>query len=478
MAIGTSSESSPPVIAKLTGRVGFFGTIGLPLGILGITASALVFPQVVTSLVGSAAPLAFMVGLAIGLAIAVSFCLFCRRYTTAGSIYGFNSTALGANYGFVSGSTLTMAYLAGAWASGLISASFLNALFPSYAQAVPYWVTAAILDVMGALLAYRSVSFSANLSGLVETVGVVLLAVIGIAVLAHGGATGHSLTAKPFTTNGLEFGVLALGIAITFSAYSGFEASAVLGEESVNPKRAIPRAIVLSLVIAGIALIFTSYVLTVGFSSSKEILNSSSPLVALSEEFAGGAAVGKILLACGWLSSIGAILGNQNAAARIIHSFARDGVLPRKLAYTHHRYGTPAGGIALTLLITIVMTLALARYPLGTALTAAVSALSIGILVSYLSTVVAAIVKFWRKWYAVVVLIVAVPVIVYILKSNVWPLPASPYDVAIYAAFAWIVLSVIAVIASKRLRRRLAASTTLAALLDSESEEPAVSEAS
>jgi len=477
-ASGGSSHPTLQGSKKLTGRVGFFGTVGLPLGILAISASALTFPPVITSLVGTAAPLSFVIGLVIGLPIALSFCLFGRRYATCGSIYGFNSTALGSSYGFVSGSTLAMAYLCGTWASALIATSFVNELFPRYAADVPYWVTTVVLEMVGALLAYRGIKFSANLSTVIETTAMVLLAVIGFAVLAHGGARRNSISATPFTMHGLSFGALALGIAITFSAYSGFESSAVLGEESQNPRRAIPQAIVISLLIAGVALIFTSYVLTVGFSSTKALLSSSSPMVELSQRFAGGVTVGKLLLAFAFFSAVGAIPGNQNSAARIIYSFGRDRILPGRLAHTQRQYGTPVGGIAAAVIFGVVMTLALAHYRLATNLTASVSALAVGIIVSYLSSVVAAIVKFWRMWYWTIVLVVTVPVIVYVLKDNIWPLPSSPYDFAIYAAFAWIVLSACALV-SRGLRRRLASSETLAVMEGPETREPAaVSEAS
>lgn len=136
----------------------------------------------------------------------------------------------------------------------------------------------------------------------------------------------------------------------------------------------------------------------------------------------------------------------------------------------------PVGEIALTLLIIIVITAALAHDPLAISLTAAFFTLSVGILASYLSIVIASFAKSWREWYAFFIFVLTASIMIYIL-SNVWPLRASLYDIAFHTAFAWIAFSVVAVIASSGLWRGLAASKMLAVMIVSEPELPTMSEA-
>ena len=51
-------------------------------------------------------------------------------------------------------------------------------------------------------------------------------------VLAKGGFHGHAFSSVPFRPGGVAPSVLGLGIVLSFSAFSGFEAASTMGEES------------------------------------------------------------------------------------------------------------------------------------------------------------------------------------------------------------------------------------------------------
>src|SRR5580693_5288792 len=108
------------------------------------------------------------------------------------------------------------------------------------------------------VFAYRFIRLSTIVIFVCEGVAVVLLTIVGVVVLAKGGYHHNALSSSPFQLHGLALGVLALGVVNAFSAFSGFEGAATLGEESKRSTRTIPAAITWSLVSsAAIYIVFT-----------------------------------------------------------------------------------------------------------------------------------------------------------------------------------------------------------------------------
>src|SRR5690349_6645442 len=188
-----NSSTALPTSERLTGSLGFIGTLAQPLGVQAPTASAFIVPAVMAGFVGLATPLAFVLGVGIGLFVAYSFCLFARKYATAGSIYGFNRTALGPGYSFVSAWILLCAYLAFAAAIGPIIANYMNSLWPAYGNAIPWEVTSVVVMLLAGLLVFRSVELSAKVTATFESIGLICLLAICVAVLAKGGYGGRSI---------------------------------------------------------------------------------------------------------------------------------------------------------------------------------------------------------------------------------------------------------------------------------------------
>jgi amino acid transporter len=455
-----NNSTALPTNERLTGSLGFIGTLAQPLGVQAPTASAFIVPAVMAGYVGLATPLAFVLGVGIGLFVAYSFCLFARKYATAGSIYGFNRTALGPGYAFSSAWILLCAYLAFAAAIGPIIANYMNSLWPAYGNAIPWEVTSVVVMLLAGLLVFRSVELSAKVTATFESIGLICLLAICIAVLANGGYGGHSITLKPFGANGLSFSSLAFGVAFAFVGFAGFESAAVLGEESRNPTRAIPRAIITGLLIGGGFVTLAAYVEIIGFPSPAALAQDPAPLVTLAHNFIGGSIIGKVITVAVILTSFGSAIGLLQAASRLLYSFSRDGIFTRRLAHTHPLHGTPVNSLGVVWVLTTLAALCfIGRNPV-TPFAYLSTTGAIAIVIAYLSTVVAAAVRF-RNTLHVVVPTVGIPLLCYVLYRNVIPIPPSPLDWYIYLAFAWLGIGIAAVLASKKLRRLLAESREL-----------------
>jgi APA family basic amino acid/polyamine antiporter len=129
--------------------------------------------------------------------------------------------------------------------------------------------------------------------------------------------------------------------AIIFFAYIGFDAVSTGSEEARNPSRDLPLAIIGSLVICTIFYVLTA-VGALGVASPAQMESSDAPLAAALDQGAGiGWAAG--ILALGAVVAItSVVLVIMYGQTRIFFAMCRDGLMPRRLAKVHPRYGTPA----------------------------------------------------------------------------------------------------------------------------------------
>ncbi|GAA3669730.1 amino acid permease [Nonomuraea antimicrobica] len=147
------------------------------------------------------------------------------------------------------------------------------------------------------------------------------------------------------------FGIFAAASAIAF-AYIGFDIVATSAEETANARRAVPRGMIRSLVIATVIYLAVALVM-VGMVSYTRI-SEQAPLASAFQ------AVG-----AGWMAHVidaGAVLGLTTVIlvlivgqTRVLFSMARDGLIPRALASVSRRYHTPTRVTLVIGLVAIVL---------------------------------------------------------------------------------------------------------------------------
>jgi APA family basic amino acid/polyamine antiporter len=166
---------------------------------------------------------------------------------------------------------------------------------------------------------------------------VLKLAVLAL-FLALGVTAFTSDNLTPFTPEGGSGIVTAA--SVIFFAYIGFDAVSTSGEETRNPSRDLPIAIVGSLAIATVLYILVATV-AVGALPFEQLNGAQAPLATAIDEGAG----------FGWASSIisfGALVAITSVVltilygqTRIMFAMSRDGLMPRRLAYVHPKTRTP-----------------------------------------------------------------------------------------------------------------------------------------
>jgi amino acid transporter len=237
---------------------------------------------------------------------------------------------------------------------------------------------------------------------------------------------------------------VAVGAVFGVLAFTGFEASAYLGEETQNPRKTIPRALVLTVVLVGILYVFFFYVVTVGFGLNNvgKIVTNAAPWDSLGIHYWGTGPTVLVDIAS-VVALIAGGLAAQNGAARMAMALGREGLLPPVFGRTMRRFGTPAWALTFLLGVSVAMGLGFGSgfqpLPAFSLLSLVVTLCALGV---YALAQIGLVRYFYRNgtfnvlWHLLVPL-AALAAIGYLYYKSVVPSPAYPNNWAIWIALIW-----------------------------------------
>jgi amino acid transporter len=447
--------------------VRYAGATASAVGIQAPTAGVTFLPAIMAAIVGEAGPLAFLLALGAMLLVSYAFVVMAADFASAGSVFAFNGRALGYGYGFISAWMLLGVYIAYSSSIYASNANFMESLAGAAHLTVAWPVFAWLFWALALALAYRRISVSTMVIFALEGVAIVLVAIVAVAVLLQGGSRGHGISAAPFTTGGVPIATIGLGVIFAFTGFSGFEVSATLGEEASRPRRVIPVSMVAALLVSGGIYVLLSWIETIAYPSAGALASESVPLVDIAGRYVTPA-MGTLINIAALTSGVGAQLATVNGANRLLFALGRDGFGPRWLSSVNRRQRSPVGALAVVGVVSIVAVVPFmlnGTSPIDTFFYLATYGADL-IIIAYLLTAVAALVWSirWGQAGAVRVagLMAAIVVMAYIIKGTVYPIPAAPFDVCIYAAGITVAAG-IGLLLLPRLRANLARSPLLAA---------------
>ena len=166
-----------------------------------------------------------------------------------------------------------------------------------------------------------------------------LVTIAGLGIIIFLGFTFNSDMSVDYfdSPNGIS-GVM-IAFVLIFFAFIGFEDMANVAEEVKKPKKTLPRAIILSIIITAIIYILVS-LSSVRILPWNELGQSSAPLADVATRglgLQGGLTLSVIAL----FATASTVLITLVAGARILYGMARDGSLPLFFGRIHSRTGTP-----------------------------------------------------------------------------------------------------------------------------------------
>jgi amino acid transporter len=444
-------------------QLGVLGAAALSLAIMAPTAAMALNGSLAASIAGTAVPLSFVLALVTIALVSYAFIEFARQFSTAGSVYTFNGVALGARTGFMSGWALLFTYLAFAAASAAETGAFFESFVGLLGVHVPWVWPALVTAVLVWVLGTRDISLSTRTTLIIELLSILVIAVLAVVILARGGDSG--LTAQPFAVGSAGISNVALASVFAFLSFAGFEGAATLGEETNNPTRSIPRAIAGAVFAAGIFYVIITYVQSAGFGMSaagvKKFASSSAPLADLATRYVG-TPMAVAIMAGATVSAFACTLAGATAAARMLLTLGRDGLLPKSLARVDERHGSPTTAMtaAVVVVVLAVAGFALAGTP-GPSVFGYLGTIGVlSLLLVYLVTQVGAIRLFrstgrWRG-PKFIVPVLAIVLLGYTLYANVYPVPPAPFDVFPYLVLGWLVIGLVLTVVRPAAIRRVA----------------------
>ncbi|TWF81948.1 amino acid/polyamine/organocation transporter (APC superfamily) [Pseudonocardia hierapolitana] len=314
---------------------------------------------VVTELTSGHLPAAYVVTLTAMLFTAYSYGLMVRAHPFAGSAYTYTQRSFGPHLGFMTGWALLLDYLFLPMINYLVMGIYLEAAFPGVPVAV--WIIGAILLVTG--LNVLGIRLVARMNFVLVAIQVVFIVVFLVAVARTTAGTGMPSLAEPFLPDGGEASAVLGGAAILCLSFLGFDAVSTLSEETRDPRRRIPRAIMLVTLIGGALFIVVSYAGHLVFPRYSEFTDVDSAALDVVGA-AGGAALTAFFTAAYIAGCFGSAMASQASVSRILYAMGRDGALPAAVfGRLHRRFHTPALATAVVgvlSLIALVISLELA----------------------------------------------------------------------------------------------------------------------
>jgi len=272
---------------------------------------------------------------------------YAKRIHACGSLYEYVCDAFGPRAGIVAGWVYFGAMLILAAATFLVlggmTQDFLQGAFSVNA---PWWLLALAFVAIVTTIVVVGVQFSVRAQLALVLVSVVVVLGFSIVIIVRGGLGGHSLSATPFNPFAVSGVDLLYGVLYGINMFIGFESAANLAEETDNPKRHVPRAVLWSLTIVGVYFVITAYAQDVGFGLDATAWKTSVfPLQALASgaEF-GSPGFGGLMSVLIILDITAVAIGVGVAATRGMLAMARAGRLPAALATVHPRSAHRSSG--------------------------------------------------------------------------------------------------------------------------------------
>ncbi|MEU6082346.1 amino acid permease [Streptomyces sp. NPDC047108] len=340
---------------------------------------------------GPAVTLSFVLAGLTALFSALSYAELAGTIPVSGSSYSYAYATLGEIVAWVCGWCLILEYGVSVAAVAVGWGEYLNELLDgTIGVTIPDALAAppgegglfnlpallVVLLAMAFLLGGARESARANTIMVAVKIGALLL----FCAVAFTGIRAGNFT--PFMPLGMA-GVSAAGATLFFS-YIGFDAASTAGEEAKDPKRDLPRAIMLSLIIVTALYVLVAAV-AVGAQPWRGFEGSEAALAGIMNDVTGQSFWGVLLAAGAVVAIASVILTVLYGQTRILFAMSRDGLVPKVFSRVHPRTGTPRAN---TLIVSLFCGGLAAAIPLG----ALADATSIGTLFAFALVNVAVVV--------------------------------------------------------------------------------------
>ncbi|QLH07791.1 APC family permease [Nitrosopumilus ureiphilus] len=332
-------------MSELKRHMGLFHLTMYGVGLI-LGAGIYVLIGEAVGIAGDSVWIAFALGSIVALFAGLSYAELSSVFPKAAAEYVFIKNAFKNNFfafiiGWLTAITSIITAATVALGFGGYFAEFVD--IPIITSAMGLLIILSIVNFVG----IRESSWTNTIFTIIEASGLILIIIIGFTF------------SSPEPVNYLEspsgFTGIAIAFVLIFFAFIGFEDMANIAEEVRKPRKTIPRAIILSVLISGIIYILVSLAV-VRVVNWEELATSAAPIALVAERGLGSEA--HILLSSIALFAItNTVLITLVAGSRMFYGMAREKVFPSILGKIHFKTKTPWIAVFMILIISLAFTL-------------------------------------------------------------------------------------------------------------------------
>lgn len=353
------------------GRLGVLGIVFFVVAasapLVGMTGAV---PVAMLAGNGAAAPGAYLAVGIVLLLFSVGYTAMAHKVTNTGAFFAYVGRGLGIKAGVASAFISIVGYITIQLAIYGFFGAILSGQMAALGLDMPWYVWTIIAWVLVTALSLLSVDVGAKVLGTLMILELLSLIITAIAILANGGPEGWNIAAS-FSPDlifaGGFGGGAGIAIAFAFASFIGFEATAIYGEESINPKKTVRRATYWAIgIITGLFAV-VSFAMVTGMGANAifdQVIERSSiegvpladpaaVLFSLTDQYVGG----WMVTIMSWLvvsSLFAGLLAFQNATGRYFFAMGRGGILSERFSRTN-KAGAPRAGVLLTSVIALIV---------------------------------------------------------------------------------------------------------------------------
>lgn len=296
-------------------------------------------------------PAAYLAALIAMFFTAMSYGRMAAAFPVAGSAYSYVRKAISPRLGFIAGWAVLLDYLFLPMAIWLIGAAYLGSAFPSVPQ--PVWVLAFI--VVTSAINIVGLKLANTVNALLMLVQFLVLAAFVALCVHYIGGDGHTplWSLAPFTSGNMQMPLIMSGAAIACYSFLGFDAVSTLTEETRDPRRTIPKAIMLITLAGGLIFVGVSYFVQLAHPGA-QFENIDAAAYEIARNIGGDVFVSVFLIGL-VVGQFASGLSAQASGSRLLYAMGRDGVLPASVfGRLSERFGTPVSSILLCAVVALL----------------------------------------------------------------------------------------------------------------------------
>jgi APA family basic amino acid/polyamine antiporter len=340
-------------MSKLKKELDLFDLVGIGISQI-IGAGIFVVSGIATGIAGPSVILSFWIAGLVALLTALTTAELSSIITETGSSYAYTKRAFGKFFGFLVG---WMRYFDNVVSISAVSLGFsaylISFFFPYLSKSFLILPSIALIILLTIpnIVGVKITSILSSILVLIKLSTLSFLIFVGMFYLLKNFDESKFV---PFFPNGFSFTLTAS--SLVFFAFLGFQTVAMASEEAKNPKKDVPLAIILSLLICSLIYIGVAIV-SIGSVDWKILGSVDHPLSYVIQKITNNEYASLFVTFGALVATASVALTSIYSSSRTLFALSRDNLLPKVFTKVSERFGTPITSVIVSSILSVLIVL-------------------------------------------------------------------------------------------------------------------------